>query len=54
MRASDAQNPAFRNRSMPVDHTLSLLRPLMWVAAVAFITGFGGYLAIGLSAANAG
>jgi hypothetical protein len=39
---------------MPADTTFALLRPMLWVAAVAFVTGFGGYLAVGLSAANAG
>ena len=39
---------------MPTETAYALLRPLFWVAAVAFVTGFGGYLAVGLSAASAG
>jgi hypothetical protein len=39
---------------MRADPHHSLLRPLIWVAGVAFATGFAAYLAIGLSAAHAG
>jgi hypothetical protein len=39
---------------MQADPHFSLLRPLMWVAGVAFATGFAAYLAIGLSVAHAG
>ncbi|UAL10701.1 hypothetical protein [Caulobacter segnis] len=32
---------------------LELLRPMLWMAAVAFAAGFGGYLAVGLKAVHA-
>lgn len=32
---------------------LDMLRPTLWLAAAAFATGFGGYLAIAIKAARA-
>ncbi|MFT4251872.1 MAG: hypothetical protein QM608_05270 [Caulobacter sp.] len=28
---------------------MPLVRPMLWLAAAAFATGFGGYLLVGLS-----
>jgi hypothetical protein len=36
------------------DHPAHVLRPFMWVAAVAFSTGFLGYLAIGVRMVQGG
>jgi hypothetical protein len=35
---------------MPADSLNDLIRPVAWIAAVGFVTGFAGYLAIGLNA----
>ncbi len=35
---------------MPADSINDLIRPVAWIAAVGFVTGFAGYFAIGLSA----
>lgn len=32
---------------------LGMLRPVLWMAAIAFAAGFGGYLALGLRAVHA-
>lgn len=32
---------------------LDMLRPTLWLAAAAFATGFGGYLAVAFKAAQA-
>lgn len=32
---------------------LDMLRPVLWMAAAAFVAGFGGYLMIGLKAVHA-
>lgn len=33
----------------PIDQTpLDMIRPILWTAAAAFVTGFGGYLVLGL------
>ncbi len=31
---------------------LGMLRPVLWLAAVAFAVGFGGYLLVGLRASG--
>lgn len=31
---------------------LDMIRPVLWMAAAAFATGFGGYLLLGLKAAQ--
>ncbi|NQE62223.1 hypothetical protein [Caulobacter sp. RHG1] len=31
---------------------LDMIRPVLWMAAAAFATGFGGYLILGLKAAQ--
>ncbi len=35
---------------MEADSINALIRPVAWIAAVGFATGFCGYLAIGLNA----
>jgi hypothetical protein len=35
---------------MPADSLNDLIRPVAWIAAVGFVTGFAGYFAIGLNA----
>lgn len=32
---------------------LDMIRPVLWMAAAAFATGFGGYLMLGLKAVHA-
>lgn len=32
---------------MPATTAFELLRPFLWLATVAFLTGFAGYLALG-------
>ena len=39
---------------MHADSLNDVIRPMMWVAALGFTTGFCGYLAIGLNAISAG
>jgi hypothetical protein len=36
------------------DANRSLMRPMLWIAAVSFTAGFGGYLALALPAMTAG
>lgn len=37
--------------SSPIGQTpLDMIRPVLWMAAVAFAAGFGGYLVLGLRA----
>lgn len=31
---------------------LGIFRPILWLAAAAFVTGFGGYMILGLRAIN--
>ncbi|WP_426010322.1 hypothetical protein [Caulobacter sp. DWR2-3-1b2] len=38
---------------MNADNPLSMFRPVLWLAAAAFATGFGGYMMIA-QAANGG
>lgn len=35
---------------MDADNPLSMLRPVLWLAAAAFAAGFGGYLVVASSA----
>jgi hypothetical protein len=51
VRASNARTRG-EHRPMSADPNVSLLRPLLWIAGLAFATGFCGYLAIGLSVAG--
>ena len=38
----------------PIGQTpLDMIRPVLWVAAAAFVAGFGGYLVLGLRALRA-
>lgn len=40
--------------AIPFDDNRSVLRPMLWIAAVGFSTGFCGYLALALPAITAG
>jgi hypothetical protein len=42
--------PAPKDAPMNADGPLSMLRPVLWLAAAAFAVGFGGYLAVAASA----
>jgi hypothetical protein len=35
---------------MPADSITDLIRPVAWIAAIGFATGFCGYFAVGLNA----
>jgi len=48
--AAGSSGPAPKDARMDADGPLSMLRPVLWLAAAAFAVGFGGYLAVAASA----